>query len=189
MISVLFPATLQQYAGVYTSLTGEQRVISCEENNLQFFTRGGSKEPLQAYEKDRFFCKNNFILLTFMRDSAGNISSMTTTGTADPVNWKRSAETVPVFKPIFIPADSLEKYTGKYRFSSGFVLSITSENGRLYGTGSGAQQIKQEIAAYKQDRFFAKQLDAQLVFKRNEKGAITGLVKIQQDETYAAKIE
>jgi hypothetical protein len=77
-----------------------------------------------------------------------------------------------------IPVDPnvLETYAGRYRFPSGRFATITSEDGHLCLQGEG--DVK--IAFYPESKteFFAKFMDAQIIFK-TENGVVTELDYVQ----------
>lgn len=65
-------------------------------------------------------------------------------------------------------------YSGEYRFVTDFVLTITSEGGKLMGQITG--QPKAELFATSETEFFFKVFDAQITFVRNDQGQITQLI-------------
>jgi hypothetical protein len=65
-------------------------------------------------------------------------------------------------------------YAGEYRFVTDFVLTITSESGKLMGQVTG--QPKAEVFATSEFEFFFKVLDARIIFVKNEQGQVTQLI-------------
>ena len=74
-----------------------------------------------------------------------------------------------------IPLDGaiLERYAGRYEFPSGQLAAISSMAGHLYLQGMGDAKIVFYPESVKS--FFAKLIDAQMVFVTNPQGRVTGL--------------
>ena len=82
-------------------------------------------------------------------------------------------------------AEELAAYTGDYELAPGFVLTISTSEGRIFGQATGQGQA--EIFPRKTDEFYYKIVDAQLSFKRNEDGVINSLVLHQGGRDIPAK--
>ena len=67
-----------------------------------------------------------------------------------------------------------EAYVGRYELRPDFILSVTSEEGRLFVQATG--QPKFEIYPESETEFFLKVTDAQITFVVDEDGAVTGLI-------------
>lgn len=67
-----------------------------------------------------------------------------------------------------------DSYAGDYEFSTNFVLTITSEDGKLMGQITG--QPKAELFSTSETEFFLKVVDAQITFVRDEQGQVTRLI-------------
>jgi hypothetical protein len=119
----------------------------------------------------------------------GYINALVLKGTGDSVVMPRTNKPIQHLKAIPMEPADLEKYVGKYRFRSGFILTISREDNRMYGKGAGGRQVKQEILLYAPHQFFAKNMDAQLSFHVDEQGRVRGLTKFQNGEEEAEKVE
>jgi CubicO group peptidase (beta-lactamase class C family) len=75
---------------------------------------------------------------------------------------------------IKLPASVLDQYVGVYQLTPAFAITITKEGDKLMAqaTGQNSHQVYPESA----DFFFYKVVDAQLEFKRDEKGQVETLV-------------
>jgi hypothetical protein len=82
-----------------------------------------------------------------------------------------------VRKEIKVTEKVLKPYVGEYEMQPGRILSITLENGSLWGQPSG--QEKRQLFAESQTKFFLKDLDVQLTFRKDPKGAVTGMLMQQ----------
>jgi CubicO group peptidase (beta-lactamase class C family) len=67
-----------------------------------------------------------------------------------------------------------DAYAGDYELAPNFVLTITSEDGKLMGQATG--QPKVELFPSSETEFFLKVTDAQIAFVKDGKGNVTGLV-------------
>jgi CubicO group peptidase (beta-lactamase class C family) len=179
----------QTWEGVYGSAaTGEQYIVY-ENDHLVMYAKGGGKTRLRPFAPDQCWQENTLNILTFTRDNNGNRNALVLKGTGDSVVMPRTNKPVQHLTAIPMEPANLEKYVGKYRFSSGFILTITREDNRMYGQGAGARQVKQEIVLYAPHQFFARNMDAQLSFHVDENGTVRGLTKIQNGEEDAEKVE
>lgn len=180
---------LASYTGIYRSDAHGQRTISYEDGRLLYFLNGGSKDQLFPFGKDKFYFEHNVATIEFIRDNDGRISQMIATTPEKPLTFSRTTASVNTPQAIDLPPSVLNKYVGKYKFPGDFILFITRDKDRLYGKGAGPRQIRQEIVPYGTGRFFARNLDAQLLFNLDSSGAVIGLTKFQNGEQTAVKIE
>jgi len=79
----------------------------------------------------------------------------------------------------------LDDYVGEYELAPGFLLTITKENDRLFCQATG--QSKVEIHPESEAKFFLKEVDAQISFKRNDDGKVEGLTLHQGGRDMQAK--
>ncbi|MNY33337.1 hypothetical protein D3C86_1676110 [compost metagenome] len=80
---------------------------------------------------------------------------------------------------------SLRRYVGRYQFNLGPIFEIVLENNKLYGQ---VGHDKKELVPFSQHKFFARDLDATLIFQIDSKGRVTGLTKIQNSDMTALKL-
>jgi CubicO group peptidase (beta-lactamase class C family) len=178
---------LEPYKGVYESEYEGQKMISLQDGDLMYFNRGGSKSKIYPLGKDQFRLGNSLTVLEFKRNSNKNKASFELNGLGLPVTYNRkSTETIPTLKTIQIPSDVLDRYTGEYRFPSKFVFTVVREGNKIYGQ---VGRDKKEIVPYDKNKFFAKEIDARIIFSVDTDGKVIGLTKIQNDKMYAEKIK
>jgi CubicO group peptidase (beta-lactamase class C family) len=177
---------MELYKGNYYSDTNEQKIISFEDGRLLYYNKGGTKSPLLAYKKDKFFQKHELTTLQFERDSMENIIGFKLNGLGLPSFWTRSGEIVQTLKPVNVKSADLEKYTGEYQFSPGPVFSVIREGDRLFGA---VGTDKKEIVPYGKHQFFATDLDAKIIFHVDQKGNVISLTKVQNGEMQAVRIK
>ena len=83
------------------------------------------------------------------------------------------AQPPPKRTEIKVPEKVLKTYVGEYAFSPERILTITLENGSLWGQPSG--QEKRQLFAESQTKFFLNDIDAQVTFQKDAKGKASGL--------------
>jgi hypothetical protein len=80
-------------------------------------------------------------------------------------------------KEIKVADNLLKTYVGEYEFMPERTLTITLENGSLWGEPSG--QAKRQLFAESDIKFFLKDVDVQLRFQKDATGTVTGLLMDQ----------
>ena len=78
---------------------------------------------------------------------------------------------------IKLPVDTLRGYVGKYRLAPGFEISITEENGALYGQATN--QPRFQLFPEAMDRVFFRVVEAQLEFGRDSSGKVVDVTLVQ----------
>jgi CubicO group peptidase (beta-lactamase class C family) len=84
-----------------------------------------------------------------------------------------------------IDKNILSQYIGEYELAPNFVITISVKEGSLHAQATGQPEFP--LFPEKQDRFFLKVVDAQLEFKRDEKGVVTSLVLFQNGQEVPGK--
>lgn len=90
------------------------------------------------------------------------------------------------YEQIEVSEEIISKYLGKYELEPGFILEFVLEEGHFYVYPTG--QMKQELFAYEENKFFLMTFDAQVEFNMEEGKAIS-LTLHQNGEQKAMKIE
>jgi CubicO group peptidase (beta-lactamase class C family) len=90
-------------------------------------------------------------------------------------------------KEIKVDPKSLDEYAGEYQLAPGFTITVTREGDRLMGQATG--QMKFELFAESQTKFFLKAVDAQVTFVRDASGKVTHLILHQGGDNEAKKIK
>jgi CubicO group peptidase (beta-lactamase class C family) len=88
-------------------------------------------------------------------------------------------------KQVAIDPKILALYVGQYELAPNFLLTITTEDGKLMGAATG--QPKAELFPTSETEFFLKVVDAQITFFRNETGEVTQLILHQNGRNMPAK--
>lgn len=76
-------------------------------------------------------------------------------------------------KEIALEPKLLEKYVGQYQVAPNLVITISLDNGKLFGQIAG--QSKFAISPESETVFFSRDVNAQFTFLRDAQGQITGL--------------
>ena len=71
----------------------------------------------------------------------------------------------------------LTAYVGEYQMGPDRVLTLTLENGSLWGQPT--EQQKRQLFAESDTKFFLKDLDVQITFQKDAKGKVIGMVMDQ----------
>ena len=179
---------LEEYEGVYETEAKDERVIALEDGRLVYFPRKRSKSQLVPFNRDRFHIENSLMSIHFNRDMNGKVKSFILESPESPIIWARTEKEVNKMAAVKIPAETLDQYVGRYQFGSAYFEVIKEEN-KLYGKAPGNNQIRQEIVPFGNHKFFARNLDAQIIFNVDEKGKVIGLTLIQNGEKKAPKID
>ncbi len=75
---------------------------------------------------------------------------------------------------VFVPENILETYVGEYELRPTFVIHITLENGGLFARATG--QNKFPVFPESDTKFFARVVNAQISFTKDDTGAVDGLI-------------
>ena len=88
-------------------------------------------------------------------------------------------------KEITVSADVLKQYVGEYELAPTFTITVTVENGQIFGQATGEQKL--ELFAEKENLFFLKVVDAKIEFVKDEKGVVKSLVLYQNGQQVPGK--
>jgi len=80
----------------------------------------------------------------------------------------------PERKPIVLDPKVLDSYLGKYEFAPGAYTTVTKEGDALSWKPAG--RAKSTLVPLSDTRFYSKENDAEMIFSKDEKGQVTGVV-------------
>lgn len=92
-----------------------------------------------------------------------------------------------VIPKISVAEETLQTYVGKYQLNPNFALEVLREGNRLFVLPTG--QSKSEVFAASETRFYSKIVNAQITFKVEDNGSVSGLTLHQGGNTWAQKVE
>jgi len=190
----LSKAILKTYSGVYTNPVQGERLITYQDGELVFHVKGGGKTRLIPYAKDQFYLEGSLNTVNFTPDNrtpderkdqknAARQKALTMTGTGASSRWTRQGHTRNLER-VRLPLQTLQSFTGKYRFGN-MVFEVLLRKGALYGRVGSDEK---ELIPYTENKCYAKDLDATLIFNRDLSGKTIGLTKIQNSEMSAERI-
>lgn len=176
----------KQYEGVYAAENAEERVIRWDKDHLTSQRGGGNKFTIQLYEKDKFFFEGSFSFIDFKRNSSGTVDALLFKNNTEEVIWKKTNKPLPAAL-TFIKVDAavLADYVGAYQLAPNFILTVTLEDGKLFGQATG--QTKLEMQPLSAVRFKAKDVEAEVEFKKNAEGKTESLILYQGGQVLPAK--
>lgn len=181
-IMVLDSLLLPQYQAVYESKTGEQRIITVEGSRIYSMRTGGQRMEVFPFDVDRFFFKDSFTYLKFMRDEDDNIVSVISEGRSRPVEWMRTEKPIPSREAVEVPVEILKDYVGEYQIFPEFTITVTLEGSQLRTQATGQEII--DIYPESETRFFFTVVDAEIEFIRNSSGEVEKLILYQAGQKY-----
>jgi hypothetical protein len=91
----------------------------------------------------------------------------------------------PYRNEITLSNEQLKKLVGTYKIKEGFELKISLDKEQLFVQATGQNAVP--LFAENEFSFFAKVVDAQLQFEKNEKGEITHLFLLQNGKKTKAE--
>ncbi|RBL91252.1 serine hydrolase [Chitinophaga flava] len=174
------------YQHTYVLEDGSRKTVACQDGNLMYYNPGALKARLIPLGRDLFRINASLTNLRFERNQKGQVTSFTQEGTELPIKGIANSDRVSTLKRIIVSPQQLSAYTGKYQFNPGPVFEVKLEDGRLYGQ---VGNDKKELIPFETHKFFARDLDAVIIFNLNAQHHVTGLTKLQQGEMKALIVD
>jgi hypothetical protein len=87
--------------------------------------------------------------------------------------------------PVSANAKGFDRFAGRYEVSTDFILTITTEGGKIYGQATGQERF--ELESISDVKFAIRVVGAEIEFNRDDKGVVTGLVLHQGGRDIPAK--
>lgn len=181
-------STLDKYVGVYQLDEKQDIIIRREKDTLSI------KHPLVGtiqivpFAETEFFVKEfPSIKVKFIKDSSGSVTGLSMgTGLGADEDAKRTDKPLPALQsPVEVDPAIYEGYTGEYEIGPGFVITISSEGGKLIGQATGQPRI--ELHPESKTRFLIKEVGAQVEFMVDSSGRATSIVIHQGGQDTPAK--
>jgi len=166
--------TLAAYVGTYELTPQIKVMITLDGGQLMTQLSGQPKFPMFAESETKFFLKVVDAQLTFVKDDKGSVTEAILHQNGRDQTAPRISDTVAERKEIPVSPKILESYVGTYEMQPGGEMVITVEDGKL--VMQLGPQPKVPVFAESETSFFAKVVDAQIEFEKDEKGTVTALV-------------
>jgi len=181
----LTESEMEDYQGVYELENGGEYTIRLQDGNLMYYYQGGLKTSLNPYQKGHFILGNTLTSFYFTKDKYGKVDGFTINGTGPANKGIRKNMKVEAQRKISMPTKLLQSYTGRYQFSPGPVFEVVLEDNKLFGQ---VGNDKKELIPFAKHKFFARYLDASIIFNIDAKGNVISLTKLQNNEMNAKKL-
>jgi CubicO group peptidase (beta-lactamase class C family) len=85
---------------------------------------------------------------------------------------------------IAVDPNLFDAYVGQYELALDFILTITTEQNRLYAQATGQPQV--ELFAETETQFFITEVDAQITFIQDQQGSVKHLILYQSGQEMTA---
>lgn len=176
---------LEKWTGAYEYEDGAIRFITLDGDQLKSQRKGSETFDIYPATPNSFFFEDGMISYDFTEDTQGKYVTMHTRMTTSKGKLTDIDMPEPR-KEITLSADKLKEYVGKYELAPGFVIEVTTNDGKIYGQPTG--QPKSELFAEAEDKFFLKVVEATTTFSRGEDGAVTSMTLFQNGREMPGKL-
>ena len=184
------PKIYEGYVGRYQ--LAPKFILTVTATDGQLFTQatGQGKVPAFPESETEFFLKIVDAQITFHTDADGRATSLTLHQNGQHVPAKRlegeaPPAPAPKYKQVEVDSKLFAGYVGQYQLTPKFILSVTTEGGRLFAQATG--QPKAEVFPMSDKEFFYKVVDARITFETDPEGKATSLILNQGGANLAAK--
>ncbi len=169
------PKIFSQYVGLFTNDVAEKRRIFVRNDSL-FSQRGrGAEFHLKFMDKDKVFFTGSDSRITFNRNEQGVVDNLSfKTGTREAQIWTRIEDIAVEKKEFKISPEELLQYIGKYELQESFAIRVFVENTSLIAQATAQPPF--ELVPLAKDRFYPREVDAEIEFVRDEQNKIIRLV-------------
>lgn len=139
---------------------------------------------MRAIAADRFAIVGVPAEISFERGADGKVTALVLHQNGLDQRAPRG-ELPPAPKEVVLPVETLREYVGDYPLAPQFVITISEADGALFAQATG--QGKAPLFASAKDEFFYKIVNAQISFRRDASGKVTGLVLHQNGRDMPAE--
>lgn len=121
--------------------------------------------------------RNGLLLLAALCLSSGTLVAQAAQ-TAKPADKPAAPAASQDKKEIKVPEKVLKTYVGEYELRPDWILTITLENGSLWGQPTN--QEKRQIFAESETKFYLKDLPVRFDFLKDAQGKVTSVHMVQE---------
>jgi len=161
------------YAGKYEYPQGMIMTISQEDDRLFAQMTGQPKFEIFPRSENEFFWKVVDAQITFHLDESGKITHAMHFQGGQNLKVPRIEEEAPA---VVDPA-VFDAYIGEYKLAQAAIITVTRENDKLFVQLTG--QPKFEIFPRSETEYFLKVVKADVTFKKDDSGKVSGLILFQ----------
>ncbi|MEP6595552.1 MAG: DUF3471 domain-containing protein, partial [Ginsengibacter sp.] len=166
-ISGVKPANLKQFTGRYDFMNSAVMQITTEEDKLFAQLTGQGKFQIFPLSENEFFWKVVEAKIKFVKNENGEVSHALFTQNGQEINAKKLKED----SIVKIDPALLDTYTGKYKYISDLVVTISKEKDKLFAQATGQEKL--EMFPVSDTDFVLKELNAKLSFIIGENGKVS----------------
>jgi CubicO group peptidase (beta-lactamase class C family) len=168
------PRILEQYVETYELAPKMNMMITVEGGQLISQVSGQGKVPLFAISETKFFPKVVDAEIEFGKDDKGTGTYLVLHQGGRDMKAPRTSDKVAERQAIVVSPKILAQYTGTYELQPKFDLAITLEGDQLAAQATGQEKL--QLFPESETKFFAKVVDLEIEFLKDDKGVVTHLM-------------
>lgn len=160
---------LKKWVGNYEFEKEVYRSVTFDDGKLYSQREGGGKSYIFPIAGNKFIFEDGLASYHFAMENgkkAANFSARGSKGKGLETDKKPATEK----EEITIDPKILPDYVGDYELAPTFVITVTTEDNKLYAQATGQPQF--QVFPESKDTFFLKVVAAKLVFSRDDNGKI-----------------
>jgi uncharacterized protein YneR len=180
------PKIYDAYVGQYQIEPGFLIWFWRDKDRLMSQATGQGKVEVFPKSETEFFVKEVDARITFVKGPDGKVTHLVLHQNGDHEAKKISNQPPKERVAVKVDPKIYTAYVGDYELQPGAVLTISKEENRLMAQLTGQQKF--ELFPESETKFFYEVVDAQISFKKDAQGKVTGLVLHQRGEREARKI-
>jgi hypothetical protein len=158
-----------------------------DKDRLMSQATGQGKVEVFPRTETEFFLKEVDAQITFVKGKDGKVTHLVLHQNGDHQAKKISDVPPKERRAVKVDPKMYAGYVGDYEVQPGLIISVTKETDRLMAQATGQQKF--EIFPESETNFFYQVVDAQVSFKKDARGKVTGLVLHQRGDHEAKKIK
>jgi D-alanyl-D-alanine-carboxypeptidase/D-alanyl-D-alanine-endopeptidase len=164
------PNVYAAHAGLYEIGPDLKIVITKAGDRLYAQASGQPEVEIFPGSENEYFSKLDDSTISFVKDDEGRTTGLLWRRQGNEKTAKRVAE------PIAAAGNPLvyDDYLGHYQVTPEFSITVTIEDGRLFGQGTG--QPRFELFPEDKDAFFLKAVKAKIRFRRDKDNRVVEIV-------------
>lgn len=187
---VVVPSSIDitPYIGVYMLTENQYMTVSNKDGQLQIQVTGQPPIALAHTEDHIFELEALNLTADFELGKDGNATTLKWSQSGNSINAERVDDSFGVASREEAAIDTavLTEYVGKFQLPGSTVATVKQVKDRLFVQVTGQPEFR--VFPMSPTRFFYKALDAEIEFKKDDNGSVTGVVFHQGGEYLAPRI-
>ena len=180
------PKIYDAYVGQYQLEPGFLIWFWRDKDRLISQATGQGKVEVFPKSETEFFVKEADARISFVKGPDGKVTHLVLHQNGDREAKKISHQPPKERAAVKVDPKIYAAYTGDYELRPGFIITVSKEENRLMVQATGQQKV--EVFPESETKFFYQVVDAQISFKKDAQGKVTGLVLHQRGDHDAKKI-